>query len=44
MPTAIYHEQVTDSMAWTGDDFGSKEDFCFDLSTRNVAALESILT
>ena len=43
MPTAIYHEQVTDAMAWTGDDFNSKEDFCFDLSSRNVAALESIL-
>ena len=43
MPTAIYTEQVTDSMAWTGADFASKEDFAFDLSARNVAALESIL-
>ena len=43
MPTAIYTDQVTDSMAWTGADFSSKEDFCFDLSSRNVAALESIL-
>ncbi len=30
-------------MAWTGADFTSKEDFAFDLSARNVAALESIL-
>ncbi|MCV7089121.1 TauD/TfdA family dioxygenase [Mycobacterium interjectum] len=43
MPTAIYTEPVTDSMAWTGADFTSKEDFAFDLSARNVAALESIL-
>src|SRR5690242_2192415 len=43
MPTAIYTERVTDPMSWTGADFTSKEDFCFDLSSRNVAALESIL-
>jgi hypothetical protein len=43
MPTAIYTEQVADSMAWTGADFSSKDDFAFDLSARNVAALESIL-
>ena len=43
MPTAIYTEQVTDPMTWTGADFPSKEDFAFDLSARNVAALESIL-
>jgi len=43
MPTAIYTDQVTDTMAWTGDDFATKEDFAFDLSARNVAALESIL-
>ena len=43
MPTAIYTQQVTDPMAWTGADFSSKEDFAFDLSARNVAALESIL-
>lgn len=43
MPTAIYTDQVTDSMAWTGADFTSKEDFAFDLSARNIAALESIL-
>jgi len=43
MPTAIYTEQVTDPMAWIGADFSSKEDFAFDLSARNVAALESIL-
>ena len=43
MPTAIYTDQVTDPMAWTGADFTSKEDFTFDLSARNVAALESIL-
>ena len=43
MPTAIYTEQVSDSMSWTGADFASKEDFAFDLSARNVAALESIL-
>lgn len=43
MPTPIYTSQVTDPMAWTGADFTSKEDFCFDLSARNVAALESIL-
>ena len=43
MPTAIYTEPVTDPMAWTGADFASKEDFAFDLSARNVAALESIL-
>ena len=43
MPTAIYTEQVTGPMAWTGADFSSKEDFAFDLSARNVAALESIL-
>ena len=43
MPTAIYTERVTDPMTWTGADFTSKEDFAFDLSARNVAALESIL-
>ena len=43
MPTAIYTEQVTDPMSWTGADFTSKEDFAFDLSRRNVAALESLL-
>ena len=43
MPTAIYTEPVTDAMSWTGADFTSKEDFAFDLSARNVAALESIL-
>lgn len=43
MPTAIYTEHVTDAMSWTGADFTSKEDFAFDLSSRNVAALESIL-
>src|SRR6476659_798907 len=43
MPTPIYTETVGGQMAWTGDDFGSKEDFAFDLSARNVAALESIL-
>jgi hypothetical protein len=43
MPTEIYTETVTDPMAWTGADFTSKEDFAFDLSARNVAALESIL-
>ncbi|BBZ21601.1 hypothetical protein MHIB_00190 [Mycolicibacter hiberniae] len=43
MPTAIHTAQVSDSMAWTGADFTSKEELCFDLSARNVAALESIL-
>ena len=43
MPTAIYTERVTDPMTWTGADFTSKDDFAFDLSARNVAALESIL-
>jgi hypothetical protein len=43
MPTPIYTEQVNDPMCWTGADFSSKEDFTFDLSARNVAALESIL-
>ncbi|MBV9637951.1 MAG: TauD/TfdA family dioxygenase [Mycobacteriaceae bacterium] len=43
MPTAIYTQPVTDTMAWTGEDFTSKEDFAFDLSRKNVAALESIL-
>jgi hypothetical protein len=43
MPTAIYTEHVTDPMAWTGADFSSKEDFTFDLSTKNVTALESIV-
>ena len=36
MPTAIYTEQVTDPMAWTGADFTSKED-CF------VSTLETIV-
>lgn len=43
MPTPMHTEPVHDSMAWTGADFRSKEDFAFDLSARNVAALESIL-
>src|SRR5271154_3845089 len=42
MPTAIYTERVTAPMTWTGADFSSKEDFAFDLSARNVAALESV--
>ena len=43
MPTSIYTQQVNDSMTWTGADLSRKEDFTFDLSARNVAALESIL-
>lgn len=43
MPTPILDAPVTDKMAWTGEDFRSKEDFAFDLSARNVKALQSIL-
>lgn len=47
MPTAIYTDPVSDTMAWTGaelpDPAQTKEHFAFDLSARNIAALESIL-
>jgi hypothetical protein len=42
MSTAIYTEPVSGPMVWTGDDY-TKEDLAFDLSPRNVAALQSIL-
>ncbi len=42
MPTEIYDRPVTDTMAWTGKDV-TKDDLVFELSPRNVAALESIL-
>jgi hypothetical protein len=43
MATPIYRNTVTGPMAWTGADLPSKEDVAFDLSPRNVAALQSIL-
>jgi hypothetical protein len=43
MATPIYRKPVTGPIAWTGDDFTTKDDVAFDLSPRNVAALESIL-
>jgi Taurine catabolism dioxygenase TauD, TfdA family len=44
MPTSIYTEPVDDSMTWTGKELRHKEDFTFDLSSRNVKALQSILS
>ncbi|WP_067889549.1 TauD/TfdA family dioxygenase [Nocardia vaccinii] len=44
MPTAIYAHPVDDTMAWTGADVTDKEDFVFQLSPRNIVALESILS
>jgi hypothetical protein len=43
MPTEICTKRVSDAAVWTGADLAGKEDFAFDLSARNVAALESIL-
>jgi len=42
MPTPIYEEQVTGPTAWTGDSFKSKDEFAFDLTDRNVAALYEV--
>jgi hypothetical protein len=41
--TPILRSPTDDRMAWRGTDIASKEEFAFDLSTRNVAALESVL-
>lgn len=41
--TPIHTEKVDGPMAWVGSDFASKEDLAFDLSSRNVAALEAVL-
>lgn len=41
--TPIHREQVDDPMAWVGSDIGSEDELAFDLSARNVAALETIL-
>jgi hypothetical protein len=41
--TPILWDPVEDPMAWRGSDLASKDELAFDLSPRNVAALESIL-
>jgi hypothetical protein len=41
--TPILTNPGDDPMAWRGSDVASKEELAFDLSSRNVAALESIL-
>ncbi|HXC39078.1 MAG TPA: TauD/TfdA family dioxygenase [Burkholderiales bacterium] len=41
--TPIHRERVDGPMAWVGGDFRSKDELAFDLSARNVAALEDIL-
>ena len=41
--TPILTSPTNDPMAWRGSDIASKEELTFDLSRRNVAALESIL-
>lgn len=42
--TPILTRPTNDPMAWRGRDIASKDEIAFDLSVRNVAALESILT
>ena len=41
--TPILWDPVEDPMAWRGSDIASKDELAFDLTARNVAALESIL-
>jgi hypothetical protein len=41
--TPIRREVIDGPMAWTGDDFTSKDQLAFDLTTKHVKALESIL-
>ena len=41
--TPILRTRTDDPMAWRGIDIASKDELAFDLSRRNVAALESIL-
>jgi hypothetical protein len=41
--TPIHREAIDGPMAWTGDDFESKEQLCFDLTARHVRALETLL-
>lgn len=41
--TPIRREVIAGSMAWTGADITSKETIAFDLTSKHVAALESIL-
>ena len=41
--TPIHEHRVDDAMAWVGTDFAGKDDLAFDLSAKNVAALETIL-
>jgi len=41
--TPILRSPVDDPMAWRGSDLASKDELAFDLSRRNVTALESIL-
>lgn len=41
--TPIHRQQIDDPMAWVGSDIRSKDELAFDLSARNVAALEAIL-
>ena len=41
--TPICRQQITEKTAWRGSDFRSKDDAAFELSSRNVAALEDLL-
>jgi hypothetical protein len=43
MPTPLYDRRIDHPMAWRGSDFGSKEKIAYDLSARQVAALEDVL-
>ncbi len=43
MTTPIYRKQITDPMAWKGEDGLTKEDFVFQLSPVHLAALREVL-
>jgi hypothetical protein len=42
--TPIHREVIDGPMAWTGADVASKDQLAFDLTSKHVAALESLLT
>ena len=43
MSTEIHRERIDHPIAWSGSDFRDKDAIAFDLSTRQVAALEDIV-